>query len=155
MALQYRITKGKNKIQEGNELYIMQTIHTGNIDTEELSEINSSESNLSEADIKAVLHSIGKNIPFYLQQGKVINLDFIGKFKMGFQCEAADDPSKLKSPKSIKKFQINYQLTAKMKRSLKNGFLFVERGTREKIFFYRVFTQFVIGMMITLRKLVF
>lgn len=99
----------------------MQAIHTGVIDTEELSELISSESSLTETDVIAVLHSLGKKIQFYLQQGKVIDLDYIGKFKMGFQCEAAEHPSQLKSPQSIKKFQINYQPTAKMKNTLKKG----------------------------------
>ncbi|WP_445749246.1 HU family DNA-binding protein [Polaribacter sp.] len=58
---------------------------------------------------------------FYLQQGKIVELDAIDTFKMGFQCEAATDPSQLKSPQSIKKFHINYQPTKKIKRLLKNG----------------------------------
>ena len=121
MALQYRITKRANNIKENSEIYIMQAIHTGVIDTDELSEIISSESSLSEADIKAVLISLGKKMQFYLQQGKIIDLDHIGKFKMGFQCKATNDPKNLKSPQSIQKFHINYQPTAKMKKFLKQG----------------------------------
>lgn len=128
MALQYRITKRANTIKTNSELYIMQAIHTGVIDSEELAEVISAESSLSEADIKAVLYSLGKKLQFYLQQGKVVELESIGKFKMGFQCEATDDPSKLKSPKSIKKFHINYQPTTKMKRLLKNGFPVLKEG---------------------------
>lgn len=121
MALQYRITKRSNNIKTQSELYIMQAIHTGIVDSDELAEVISSESSLSEADIKAVLFSLGKKMQFYLQQGRVVELESIGKFKMGFQCEAANDPSQLKSPKSIKKFHINYQPTKKMKRLLKKG----------------------------------
>ena len=121
MALQYRITKRSNSIKNNSELYIMQAIHTGKMDTDELSEIISSESSLSEVDIKAVLLSLGKKMQLYLQQGRVIELDAIGTFKMSFQCTAADEPSKLKSPQSIKKFHINYQPSKKMKRLLKNG----------------------------------
>jgi predicted histone-like DNA-binding protein len=85
MALQYRITKRKNNIKESSDLYIMQAIHTGVINTEELSELISSESSLTETDVIAVLHSLGKKIQLFLEQGKVIDLDYIGKFKMGFQ----------------------------------------------------------------------
>ena len=121
MALQYRITKRKNNIKQSSDLYIMQAIHTGVITTEELSELISSESSLTETDVIAVLHSLGKKIQLFLEQGKVIDLDYIGKFKMGFQCKAAEDPSQLKSPQSIKKFQINYQPTAKIKKRLQQG----------------------------------
>lgn len=64
MALKYRITKRSNNIKNNSELYIMQAIHTGKMDTDELSEIISSESSLSEADIKAVLLSLGKKCSF-------------------------------------------------------------------------------------------
>ena len=52
--------------------------------TEELSKLISSESSLSETDVIAVLHSLGKKMQLFLEQGKVIDLDYIGKFKMGF-----------------------------------------------------------------------
>uniref|UniRef100_UPI0040482D9D HU family DNA-binding protein n=1 Tax=Polaribacter sp. TaxID=1920175 RepID=UPI0040482D9D len=59
---------------------------------------------------------------FYLQQGKIVELDAIDTFKMGFQCEAATDPSQLKSPQSIKKFHINYQPSKKLKQALRVGY---------------------------------
>ncbi|PQJ76101.1 HU family DNA-binding protein [Polaribacter gangjinensis] len=121
MALQYRITKRANNIREKSDIYIMQAVHTGKIDADELAEVISGESSLTEADIKAVLLSLGKKMQFYLQQGKIVELDAIGTFKMSFQCESATDPSQLKSPQSIKKFHINYQPTKKIKRLLKNG----------------------------------
>ena len=93
MALQYRITKRANNIKNNSELYIMQAIHTGKVDSDELADVISTESSLTEADIKAVLLSLGKKMQFYLQQGRVVELESIGTFKMGFQCESANDPS--------------------------------------------------------------
>lgn len=121
MALQYRITKRANNIRNNSDIYIMQAVHTGKVDADELAEVISGESSLTEADIKAVLLSLGKKMQFYLQQGRVVELDAIGTFKMSFQCQAATDPSQLKSPQSIKKFHINYQPTKKIKKMLKNG----------------------------------
>ena len=72
--------------------------------SEKLSELISSESSLTKTDVIAVLHFLGKKMQLYLEQVKVIDLDYIGKFKMGFQCKGAEDPSQLKSPQSIKKF---------------------------------------------------
>lgn len=122
MALKYRITKRTNTIQNKKEQFIMQAIHTGIVDADTMSRAISNECTLHEADIKAVLVALGKKLDFYLSDGKVVDLEFIGKFKIGFQCKAVDEAETLSPTKHIKKFHINYQPSKKLKQALRVGY---------------------------------
>lgn len=122
MALQYRVTKRTNSIQDKKEQFIMQAIHTGIVDADTMSRAISNECTLHEADIKAVLVALGKKLDFYLSDGRVVDLEFIGKFKIGFQCKAVDDAETLSPTKHIKKFHINYQPSKKLKQALRVGY---------------------------------
>ncbi len=118
MALRYRITKRSNNIGNKQNSYILQAVNTGTIDIDTLSEHISSECTLHTVDVKAVLMALGKKLDFYLQEGKIVDMGDVGKFKMGFKGSAAEKPELL-SVKNIKKFHINYQPSLKLKRKLK------------------------------------
>ena len=120
MALKYRITKRKNNIgPEGEEYYIMQAITTGEIDVERLSYLVSNECTVKRPDVKAVLTALGDKMKELLEDGHVINLENIGRFRMGFKCTPQPTPELLR-PHQIQKFHINYQPTPRMKKWLKN-----------------------------------
>ena len=118
MALRYRITKRSNNIGNKQNSYILQAVNTGTIDIDTLSEHISSECTLHTVDVKAVLMALGKKLDFYLQEGKIVDMGDVGKFKMGFKGSAAEQPELL-SVKNIEKFHINYQPSLKLKRKLK------------------------------------
>ena len=118
MALRYRITKRSNNIGNKENSYILQAVNTGTIDIDTLSEHISSECTLHTVDVKAVLMALGKKLDFYLQEGKIVDMGDVGKFKMGFKGSAAEKPELL-SVKNIEKFHINYQPSLKLKRKLK------------------------------------
>ena len=118
MALRYRITKRSNNIGNKENSYILQAVNTGTIDIDTLSEHISSECTLHTVDVKAVLMALGKKLDFYLQEGKIVDMGDVGKFKMGFKGTAAIKPALLRV-KNIQKFHINYQPSLKLKRKLK------------------------------------
>ena len=118
MSLRYRITKRSNNIGNKQNSYILQAVNTGTIDIDTLSEHISSECTLHTVDVKAVLMALGKKLDFYLQEGKIVDMGDVGKFKMGFKGSAAEKPELL-SVKNIEKFHINYQPSLKLKRKLK------------------------------------
>lgn len=122
MALKYRINKRINTIQNNKKQFILQAIHTGVIDADRMSKAISNECTITEADIKAVLVALGQKLNFYLADGHIVDLEFIGKFKIGFQITAADDAASLSPKRNIKKFHINYQPSKKLKQSLKVGY---------------------------------
>ncbi|TQD36236.1 HU family DNA-binding protein [Haloflavibacter putidus] len=126
MPIQYRHTKRQNNIKQAAETqYIMQAVHTGEINLENLAKEISNECTLSQTDVIAVLHALGEKTKFYLEEGKVVNLDNLGRFKIGFQATAKEKPQQL-SVQSIKKFYINYQPSKQLKKWLKAGLQVVQ-----------------------------
>jgi hypothetical protein len=71
--------------------------------------------------VQAVLIALGKKLGLYLQQGNIVGLGDVGKFKMGFQCTAEENSTQLSPKRSIKKHHVNYQPSIKLKRKLKAG----------------------------------
>lgn len=121
MAIQYRISRRKNNIAPTAEMnYILQAVSTGDIDIERLSFEISSESTLSETDVRAVLDSLGRKMMQHLENGKTVSLENIGRFKIGFKSVAQPNISLLRT-KEVSKFRINYQPSLKLKRWLKKG----------------------------------
>ena len=130
MALRSRITKRTNSIQQKQEQFIIQAVHTGIIDIDLLSKAISDSCSLHTVDVKAVLMALGIKLEEYLEAGKIVDLLDIGKFKMGFQCKAETDASLLSPKRSIKKFHINYQPSLKLKRRLKAGITTYKEGSK-------------------------
>ena len=130
MAIRYRITKRSNSIQNKQEQYIMQAVHTGKIDLDFISSAISNECSLHEVDVKAVLMALGIKLDYYLQRGNIVDLGDVGKFKMGFKSTAEDDPAKLSPKKNIQKYHINYQPSVKLKRKLKGEITTYKEGSR-------------------------
>ncbi|KGL58942.1 DNA-binding protein [Polaribacter sp. Hel1_85] len=130
MAIRYRITKRSNSIQNKEAQYIMQAVNTGTIDLDFISNAISNECSLHEVDVKAVLMALGIKLEYFLQEGNIVDLGDVGKFKMGFQCKAATDPKMLTPKRSIKKYHVNYQPSVKLKRKLKAGIATYKEGSR-------------------------
>lgn len=130
MAIRYRITKRSNSIQNKKEQYIMQAVTTGTVDLETISEAISNECTLHSVDVQAVLIALGKKLDFYLQQGNIVDLGDVGKFKMGFKSTAEEDPAKLSPKRNIQKYHVNYQPSVKLKRKLKGGITTYKEGSR-------------------------
>lgn len=121
MAIHYRISKRKNNISETSEVnYILQSVSTGEVDIDQLCYEISSETTLSEADIRAVLIALGGKLKEHLGNGKTVSLENIGRFKIGFKSVGKPDQSLLNA-KEVSKFHINYQPTIKLKRWLNSG----------------------------------
>lgn len=121
MTIQYRIVKRTNNISEiPTDQYIMQAVHTGIISHEQLVYEVSNQCTLHQADIEAVLVALVNQMEFHLKEGRVVEINRLGRYKIGFQGVAKSDP-KLLSPKDIRKFYINYQPTPRTKKWLKNG----------------------------------
>jgi hypothetical protein len=81
----------------------MQAITTNVVDLEMLSSAITSECGLNSLDVQAVLYALVIKLEFHLQQGRSVELGDVGKFKVGFQCKAEEDPKLLCPIKSIKK----------------------------------------------------
>ena len=131
MAIKYRISKRKNNISSTAETnYMLQAVSTGEIDIERLSYEISTESTLSETDVRAVLDALGRKLKEHLEDGKTVSLENIGRFKIGFKSVAQPNKSLLRT-QEVSKFRINYQPSIKLKRWLKKG-LEMEKEIKNK-----------------------
>jgi len=132
MAIYYRISKRRDNLSDPPAInYMLQAVSTGEIDIDRLSYEISSESTLSEVDVRAVIDALGIKLQQHLAQGKTVSLANIGRFKIGFKSEGKTNPSQLR-PKDVSKFHINYQPSAKLKRWLKRGFELKKRKVGRK-----------------------
>lgn len=133
MAIRYRITKRTNTIAATKkEQYIMQAVNTGTIDIKRISEEISTESSLSIPDVMGVIIALGIKMQQHLEDGKILDLGDVGKFKIGFQSKAAATASELTPKRNIKKYHINYQPSLEIKHRLKKAIKAYKEGSRSK-----------------------
>ncbi|WP_372795195.1 HU family DNA-binding protein [Lutibacter sp.] len=121
MSLHYRITKRRNNINNTDEpQYIMQAVSKGIIDLDKICYDISQQCTLTESDVVGVVKALGNKLQDSLEQGYIVDMGDIGRFKLGFKGTAELEP-KLLSRKSIKKFILNYQPSKRMKNNLKKS----------------------------------
>lgn len=131
MAIRYRITKRTNTIAASNkQQYIMQAVNTGTVDIRRISEEISTESTHGVADVIGVITALGIKLQQHLEEGKIVDLGDVGKFKIGFKSVAANTTKELTPKRSIQKFHLNYQPSLQMKRRLKKAITVYKEGSR-------------------------
>jgi len=133
MAKRYRITKRANNITASSkENYIMQAVTTGTVNLEQISREIGKECSLNALDVKYVLMALGPKMKFHLNEGKIVDLDNIGKFKIGFKSNAEDAPEKLTPKRNIIKYHLNFQPCIAFKHWLKRGVKTYKEGSRSR-----------------------
>lgn len=120
MALRYKITSRKDNIKGEEKKFIMQAISTGTVDAERIALEISRECSLSEVDVQAVIMALGQKLRFHLEEGEIVELGDLGRFKLGIKSPTQNEASAL-HPSAIKAFRLNFQPSKKMKHWLKSG----------------------------------
>ncbi len=131
MAIRYRVTKRTDSINK-KEKFIMQAVNTGTIDLNRISKDISNECTLSVVDVKAVIMALGGKLQQHLEEGKIVDLGEVGKFKIGFKCKAEDSEQLLSPKRSIKKYHLNYQASKEIKHRLKNAIITYKEGSKSR-----------------------
>lgn len=75
---------------------------------------------LSAVDVKFVLMALAPKMLFHLEEGKIVDLEHLGKFKVGIKGKAQASQNLLRVS-GIQKFHLNFQPSIAIKRWLKNG----------------------------------
>ncbi len=133
MAIRYRITKRTNTIAANKkDQYIMQAVNTGTVDIRQIAREISTEGSLSISDVVGAITALGIKMQQHLEDGKIVDLGDVGKFKIGFQCKAAENESDLTPKKNIKKFHLNYQPSLELKHRLKKAIKVFKEGSRSR-----------------------
>jgi len=133
MAIRYRITKRTNTIAAiKKDQYIMQAVNTGTVDIRQIAREISTEGTLSIPDVVGAITALGIKMQQHLEDGKIVDLGDVGKFKIGFQCKAAENEGDLTPKKHIKKFHLNYQPSLELKHRLKKAIKVFKEGSRSR-----------------------
>ncbi|WLD23011.1 DNA-binding domain-containing protein [Flavobacterium dauae] len=123
MALPYVISHRKNSLHPNKESqYFLKLVQNNLVDLDHICKEIEKESTLTAPDIYAVAVALQNKIMEHLANGNSVNLDFLGKFSMGAKTKACTE-KELVTAKSIVKFHINYQPSAKTKKWLKQDFV--------------------------------
>jgi len=123
MPLPYVISHRKNSLNpEKESLYFLKLVQNNLVDLDHICNEIEKESTLTAPDIYAVAVALQNKIMEHLANGNSVNLDFLGKFSMGAKAKACTD-KELVTAKSIVKFHINHQPSAKTKKWLKQDFV--------------------------------
>jgi predicted histone-like DNA-binding protein len=103
MAIRYRFSKRKNPLNPNQVQHILQAVSKGTVDVETIAYEISNERSLSPVDVHAFLMVLGTKIQMHLCDGKIVNSDHLGKYKIGLKNKSQLE-SNLLTKKSIEKF---------------------------------------------------
>lgn len=120
MPLRYRFSKRRNPLDTEEIQHIMQAVSTGTVDLDQISYEISHECSLSAVDVKFVLMALAPKMLYHLGEGKIVDLEHLGKFKVGMKCKSQPSQDLLRV-KNIQKFHLNFQPSVAIKRWLKKG----------------------------------
>ena len=120
MALRYRFSTRKNPLNTNETQHIMQAVSTGTVDLDQIAYEIGNESALSAVDVKFVLMALAPKMMFHLKEGKIVDLEHLGKFKIGMKGKAQPSQELLRKS-GIQKFHLNFQPSVEIKRWLKKG----------------------------------
>ena len=108
----------------------MQAVNTGTVDIRQIAREISTEGTLSISDVVGAITALGIKMQQHLEDGKIVDLETIGKFKVGFKCKANPDPTTLTPKRNIQKYHLNFQPSVVLKRWLKKGIKTYKEGSR-------------------------
>lgn len=102
--MKLKIVKKINPRDLEDSKFYLSPIHVGTLDLKELAEIISDASTVNVADVAAVLKSLSRQLPLFLQKGFVIELGDFGRFRMSISTDgkknredlSANDVSKVR-----------------------------------------------------------
>lgn len=87
----YSISRVKNR-EKNTYLYFARPQFDETCSTDELAEIIGTQTTVSEADVKAVLVALSKNIPVILRQGRQIDLEGVAKVRLALSSNCTATP---------------------------------------------------------------
>ena len=103
--MQYKIVRQNNEHLESSGKYYAKIVQNDVVDTERIAEELSKYSGISEGVVHTVLIDLAAIMRKHLQNGDVVDLDSIGRFKLKVQSEPLDNPEDFNPRKHIKSFK--------------------------------------------------
>lgn len=120
MAISCTINKRQDNINNSQEpVYHLKPVVNDTVDMFELSQRISNKCSLTEADVVACLNALNHELMRALLDGDKVDMAWMGTFKIALQTKAQIEP-RLCSKNDIKRFTVNYQPSAILKKKLQS-----------------------------------
>lgn len=103
--MKFRIARQNNQHLESSGKYYAKIVQNDVIDTERLVQELSEHAGLSEGTVHAVLRDLATLLRQHLQNGDVVDIEHIGRFKLKVESEAMDSLEEFDSRKHIKGYR--------------------------------------------------
>lgn len=121
MAMLYKVTKVNSPLnKEGKTRYIARPHKRKQAGFNEISQLISSVSTVSRADVIAVLYSLSEVIPDLLMDNYTVQLPGLGIFSLSFKSESYEDPSEV-THNSVKNMRVQFRPDKEIKTRLKSA----------------------------------
>lgn len=105
--MNYKVEKSRNSVTAAKERYVGKVCHPRVMDFEDfITEIQSA-TTLTTADLRAAVDAIGTTLARHLQEGDIVDLPHIGRFKIEMECKPVDAPEDFRVDKHLKRFQLH------------------------------------------------
>ena len=103
--MQYKIVRQNNEHLESSGKYYAKIVQNDVVDSERIAQELSKYSGISEGVVHTVLTDLAAIMRKHLQNGDIVDLDSIGRFKLKVQSEPLDNPDDFNPKKHIKSFK--------------------------------------------------
>lgn len=129
--MKLKIVKKINPRDLEDSKFYLSPIHVGTLDLKELAEIISDASTVNVADVAAVLKSLSRQLPLFLQKGFVIELGDFGRFRMSISTDGKKNKEDL-SANDVSKVRILFVPNIDIKKKIAGTSFTVENSNKEK-----------------------
>lgn len=121
--MKLKIVKKINPRDLEDSKFYLSPIHVGTLDLKELAEIISDASTVNVADVAAVLKSLSRQLPLFLQKGFVIELGDFGRFRMSISTDGKKNKEDL-SANDVSKVRILFVPNIDIKKKNSRHFIY-------------------------------
>ncbi len=117
--------KKQNPLNRAEEKFYLIPGFAGELKLSDLAETLSDACTLNVADITAVLEALTKRMPWYLENGFIIQLGSLGRMKLSISSKGQDDEKNLTAA-DVKKTRVIFTPSAEIKRRIASTSFSVE-----------------------------
>lgn len=117
--MKYKVVKKSNPRNHEEKKYYPIPAYVGELNLDELAERISDASTINVADVSAVLKAFAREMPLFLQNGFIIELEGFGRFRMSFSATGNENKDDV-SPSNVTKRRIIFTPNVRIKEKIKN-----------------------------------
>lgn len=111
--MKYYMTKSSNSVSAAKGKYVAKVRHYQTVGFDDIADRIVNSCTLTKADVIATLMAFGEEMKRSLQQGDVVVMPHIGKFKIEMEVMPVDAPGDFEPSKHLKRFQLHVLPTMK------------------------------------------